>query len=196
MGVYGVHPFVLTNFMNKKRDVSTIAHELGHAMHSYYSNTNQNVIDANYTIMVAEIASTTNEILLAMYQINNENDENKKKEIVYELMEMFRATFFRQSMFAEFEKIVHSKIEAGEMLTSDDLNTIYYDLNKEYFGKDVVIDEEIKYEWARIPHFYTPFYVYKYATGVSAAIVIAKNILEHKEGYVEKYITRMHKKIC
>ena len=188
MGVYGVHPFVLTNFMNKKRDVSTIAHELGHAMHSYYSNSNQNVIDANYTIMVAEIASTTNEILLAMYQINNEKDENKKKEIVYELMEMFRATFFRQSMFAEFERIVHSKVEAGEMLTSDDLNTIYYDLNKEYFGKDVVVDEEIKYEWARIPHFYTPFYVYKYATGVSAAIIIAKNILEHKEGYVEKYI--------
>ncbi len=188
MGVYGVHPFVLTNFVNKKRDVSTIAHELGHAMHSYYSNTNQNVIDANYTIMVAEIASTTNEILLAMYQINNEKDENKKKELIYELMEMFRATFYRQAMFAEFEKIVHSKIEAGEMLTSEDLNKIYYDLNKEYFGEDVVIDEQIKYEWARIPHFYTPFYVYKYATGVSAAIVIAKNILEHKEGYVERYI--------
>ena len=188
MGVYGVHPFVLTNFVNKKRDVSTIAHELGHAMHSYYSNTNQNVIDANYTIMVAEIASTTNEILLAMYQINNEKDENKKKELLYELMEMFRATFFRQAMFAEFEKIVHSKIEAGEMLTSEDLNKIYYHLNKEYFGEDVVIDEQIKYEWARIPHFYTPFYVYKYATGVSSAIVIAKNILEKKPGYVERYI--------
>ena len=188
MGVYGVHPFVLTNFMNKKRDVSTIAHELGHSMHSYYSNENQNVIDANYTIMVAEIASTTNEILLAMYQINKEKDENKKKEIVYELMEMFRATFFRQAMFAEFEKIVHSKIEQGEMLTCTDLNEIYYNLNKEYFGENVVIDEQIKYEWLRIPHFYSPFYVYKYATGVSCAIIIAKNILEHKEGYVEKYI--------
>ena len=188
MGVYGIHPFVLINFVNKKRDVSTIAHELGHAMHSYYSNTNQNVIDANYTIMVAEIASTTNEILLAMYQINNEKDENKKKELLYELMEMFRATFFRQAMFAEFEKIVHFKIETEEMLTAEDLNKIYYDLNKEYFGGDVVIDEQIKYEWARIPHFYTPFYVYKYATGRSAAIVIAKNILEKKPGYVEKYI--------
>ena len=188
MGVYGVHPFVLINFMNKKRDVSTIAHELGHAMHSYYSNTNQNVIDANYTIMVAEIASTTNEILLAMYQIENENNNEKKKEIIYELMEMFRATFFRQAMFAEFEKIIHSKIEAGDMLTSEELNQIYYDLNIEYFGKDVVIDKEIKYEWARIPHFYTPFYVYKYATGVSAAVVIAKNILEKKQGYVERYI--------
>ena len=188
MGVYGIHPFVLTNFVNKKRDVSTIAHELGHAMHSYYSNTNQNIIDANYTIMVAEIASTTNEILLAMYQIKNETDVRKKKELIYELLEMFRATFFRQAMFAEFEKIVHSKIEAGEMLTAEDLNKIYYDLNKEYFGADVVIDEQIQYEWARIPHFYTPFYVYKYATGVSAAIVIANNILEGKEGYVEKYI--------
>ena len=191
MGVYGVHPYVLTNFVNKKRDVSTIAHELGHAMHSYYSNTNQNVIDANYTIMVAEIASTTNEILLAMYQINNEKDERKKKELIYELLEMFRATFFRQAMFAEFEKIVHSKIEAGVMLTSEDLNKIYYDLNKEYFGEDVVIDEQIKYEWARIPHFYSPFYVYKYATGVSAAVVIASNILERKPGYVEKYINML-----
>ena len=138
--------------------------------------------------MLEEINKNNNKILIAIYQINNEKDENKKKELIYELMEMFRATFFRQSMFAEFERIVHSKVESGEMLTSDDLNTIYYDLNKEYFGKDVVIDEEIKYEWARIPHFYTPFYVYKYATGVSAAIVIAKNILEHKEGYVERYI--------
>lgn len=191
MGVYGVHPYVLTNFVNKKRDVSTIAHELGHSMHSYYSNTNQNVIDANYTIMVAEIASTTNEILLAMHQINTEKDENKKKEIIYELLEMFRATFFRQAMFAEFEKIVHERIEKGEMLVADDLNKIYYDLNKEYFGKSVVIDEQIKYEWARIPHFYTPFYVYKYATGVSAAIIIAKNILDKKPKYVEKYINML-----
>ena len=188
MGVYGVHPYVLTNFVNKKRDVSTIAHELGHAMHSYYSNSTQNVIDANYTIMVAEIASTTNEILLSMHQINNEKNENKKKELIYELLEMFRATFFRQAMFAEFEKIVHSKVEEGEMLTSEDLNKIYYQLNVEYFGDEVIIDEQIQYEWARIPHFYSPFYVYKYATGVSAAIVIAKNILEGKPGYVKKYI--------
>ena len=188
MGVYGVHPFVLDNFVGNKRDVSTIAHELGHSMHSYYSNKTQNVIDANYTIMVAEIASTTNEILLAKYQINNEKDKNKKAEIIYELLEMIRATLFRQAMFAEFEKNVHEKIENGNVLSSEDLSEIYYKLNEEYFGKDCVIDEQIKYEWARIPHFYTPFYVYKYATGVSAAIIIATNILAGKEGYVEKYI--------
>ena len=193
MGVYGVHPYVLLNFVNKKRDVSTIAHELGHSMHSYYSNTNQNVIDANYTIMVAEIASTVNEILLAKYQINKETDITKKKELIYELLEMFRATFFRQAMFAEFEKTVHGKIENNEMLTVDDLNDIYYNLNKEYFGEEVVIDDNIKYEWARIPHFYTPFYVYKYATGVSAAFVIAKNILEQGKQYVDKYIDMLKK---
>lgn len=188
MGVYGVHPFVLDNFVGKKRDVSTIAHELGHSMHSYYSNKTQNVIDANYTIMVAEIASTTNEILLAKYQINNETDKNKKAEIIYELLEMIRATLFRQAMFAEFEKNVHEKIENGNVLSSEDLSEIYYKLNEEYFGKDCIIDEQIKYEWARIPHFYTPFYVYKYATGISAAIIIATNILAGKERYVEKYI--------
>ena len=188
MGVYGVHPFVLDNFVGKKRDVSTIAHELGHSMHSYYSNKTQNVIDANYTIMVAEIASTTNEILLAKYQINNETNKNKKAEIIYELLEMIRATLFRQAMFAEFEKNVHEKIENRNVLSSEDLSEIYYKLNEEYFGKDCIIDEQIKYEWARIPHFYTPFYVYKYATGVSAAIIIATNILAGKEGYVEKYI--------
>ena len=188
MGVYGVHPFVLDNFVGKKRDVSTIAHELGHSMHSYYSNKTQNVIDANYTIMVAEIASTTNEILLAKYQINNETDKNKKAEIIYELLEMIRATLFRQAMFAEFEKNVHEKIENGNVLSSEDLSEIYYKLNEEYFGKDCIIDEQIKYEWARIPHFYTPFYVYKYATGISAAIIIATNILAGKEGYVEKYV--------
>ncbi|MCI8617530.1 MAG: oligoendopeptidase F [Clostridia bacterium] len=188
MGVYGIHPFVLTNFVNSKRDVSTIAHELGHSMHSYYSNTNQNVIDSNYTIMVAEVASTVNEILLSDYQIKNEKDNKKKAELLYELLEMIRATFFRQAMFAEFEKLVHEKIESGEMLSSEDLNKIYYGLNKKYFGEAVSIDEEIKYEWARIPHFYSDFYVYKYATGVSAAIAIATKILNKEPGFVEKYI--------
>lgn len=188
MGVYGIHPFVLTNFVNSKRDVSTIAHELGHSMHSYYSNTNQNVIDSNYTIMVAEVASTVNEILLSDYQIKNEKDNKKKAELLYELLEMIRATFFRQAMFAEFEKLVHERIESGEMLSSEDLNTTYYDLNKKYFGEAVSIDEEIKYEWARIPHFYSDFYVYKYATGVSAAIAIATKILNKEPGFVEKYI--------
>ena len=188
MGVYGIHPFVLTNFVNSKRDVSTIAHELGHSMHSYYSNTNQNVINSNYTIMVAEVASTVNEILLSDYQIKNEKDKKKKAELLYELLEMIRATFFRQAMFAEFEKLVHERIESGEMLSSEDLNTTYYDLNKKYFGEAVSIDEEIKYEWARIPHFYSDFYVYKYATGVSAAIAIATKILNKEPGFVERYI--------
>ena len=188
MGVYGVHPYVLMNFVNSKRDVSTIAHELGHSMHSYYSNGNQSVIDANYTIMVAEVASTVNEILLSDYQINHESDNKKKAELLYELIEMIRATFFRQAMFAEFEKIVHEKIEDEIMLSSDDLNNIYYKLNQKYFGEDVKINEQIKYEWARIPHFYSDFYVYKYATGVSAAIAIATKILNKEPGFVEKYI--------
>lgn len=188
MGVYGVHPFVLTNFVNSKRDVSTIAHELGHSMHSYYSNREQGIIDANYTIMVAEVASTVNEILLSDYQIKHEEDNSKKAELLYELLEMIRATFFRQAMFAEFEKIVHEKIENGIMLSSEDLNNIYYELNKKYFGTEVNIDEQIKYEWARIPHFYSDFYVYKYATGVSAAILIATKILNKEPGFVKKYI--------
>lgn len=188
MGVYGVHPYVLTNFVNEKRDVSTIAHELGHSMHSYYSSKNQNVIDSNYTIMVAEVASTVNEILLSKYQIEKETNNVKKAEMIYELLEMIRATLFRQAMFAEFEKEVHNKIEAGEMISAEDISKLYYELNKKYFGNSTVIDEEIQYEWARIPHFYTPFYVYKYSTGISAAIVIASNILEKKDGYVQKYI--------
>lgn len=188
MGVYGVHPFVLTNFVNSKRDVSTIAHELGHSMHSYYSSKNQTIIDANYTIMTAEVASTVNEILLSEYQTRNEKDKTKKAELIYELLEMIRATLFRQSMFAEFEKIVHDKIEAGETLSSEDLNNIYYDLNKQYFGENMIVDEQIKYEWARIPHFYSDFYVYKYATGISSAISIADNILNKGETFVNRYI--------
>lgn len=188
MGVYGVHPYVLLNFVNSKRDVSTIAHELGHSMHSYYSNKEQPIIDSNYTIMTAEVASTVNEILLSDYQIKNETNKNKKAELIYELLEMIRATLFRQSMFAEFEKEVHEKVENKEMLSAENLNEMYYDLNKKYFGEGMVIDEEIKYEWARIPHFYTDFYVYKYATGISAAISIATKILKQGEPFVKKYI--------
>ena len=188
MGVYGIHPYVLLNFENSKRDVSTIAHELGHAIHSYYSDNNQSIINSNYTIMVAEVASTVNEILLSEYQIENENNKEKKKELLYELLEMIRATFFRQSMFAEFEKVIHEKVGKGISLSAEDLNKIYYDLNKKYFGDSIVIDEEIQYEWARIPHFYSNFYVYKYATGISAAITIASKILKNREPYIRKYI--------
>ena len=188
MGIYSVHPYVLLNFVNSKRDVSTIAHELGHSMHSYYSSSNQTIIDADYTILTAEVASTVNEILLSHYQINNEKDKTKKKELLYELLEMIRATLFRQAMFAEFEKIVHEKIENNETLSSKDLNEIYYSLNKEYFGNNMIVDEKIKYEWARIPHFYTDFYVYKYATGVSSAISIADKIIKQGEPFVKRYI--------
>ena len=196
MGVYGIHPFVLMNFVNSKRDVSTIAHELGHSMHSNYANNQQTVIDANYTIMVAEVASTVNEILLAEYQIKREKDSMKKAEIIYELLEMIRATFYRQSMFAEFEKQIYEEIEAGNLLTAEDLNSRYYQLNKQYFGEAIIVDELIQYEWSRIPHFYTPFYVYKYATGISCAISIAMSILEEKEGYKEKYIEMLKQGCC
>lgn len=191
MGVHNVHPFVLLNYINSSRDVSTIAHELGHSMHSYYASKNQNIINANYTIMVAEVASTVNEILLANYLINNEKDNNKKAALINEQLDMIRATLIRQAMFAEFEKTVHSKIEIGESLTSDMLNDIYYELVKKYFGSSCIIDEEIKYEWARIPHFYRCFYVYKYSTGITSAIVIANKILSGEKGYVEKYINML-----
>jgi oligoendopeptidase F len=188
LGVYGIHPYVLTNFVEEKRDISTIAHELGHSMHSYYANQAQTIIDANYTILVAEVASTVNELLLSHAQLQKETDPKKKATILYELLEMIRATFFRQSMFAEFEKIVHEKIEQGEMLSSEDLNHIYYELNQEYFGNQVVIDTEIQYEWARIPHFYSNFYVYKYATGISSAISISTKIIEQGEPFVKRYL--------
>lgn len=188
MGIYGNHPFALLNFVETKRDISTIAHELGHSMHSYYSNQSQNILDSNYTIMVAEVASTVNEILLASYQIEEEKDKRKKAELIYELLEMIRSTLFRQAMFAEFEKMVHEKVEKNEMLSSQDLCEIYYDLNQMYFGSEVVIDDKIKYEWMRIPHFYSCFYVYKYATGISSAIAIASKILNHEPGFTEKYI--------
>jgi len=191
MGVYGIHPFVLLNFVGDKRDVSTIAHELGHSMHSYYADSSQNIINSSYTIMVAEVASTVNELLLSHYQLENETDKTKKKILLYELLEMIRATFFRQSMFAEFEKIVHTKVESEVSLSAEDLNTIYFDLNKKYFGGDIILDEQIKYEWARIPHFYSNFYVYKYATGISAAINIANNIINKGDLYISKYINML-----
>lgn len=191
MGVYSVHPFVLLNYINSSRDVSTIAHELGHSMHSYYASKNQNIINANYTIMVAEVASTVNEIILANYLINKEKDKNKKAALINEQLDMIRATLIRQAMFAEFEKTIHSRIEAGESLTSDILNDVYFELVKKYFGDSCIINEEIKYEWARIPHFYRCFYVYKYSTGITSAIVIASKILAGEKGYVEKYINML-----
>ena len=188
MGIHAPHPFILMNYVGDEYDVRTIAHELGHSMHSYYSNKNQNIFDADYTIMIGEVASTINEILLTEYQLEHETDKNKKAEILYELLELIRGTFYAQSMLAEFEKEVHEKIENGNMMSSEDLNTIYYTLNQKYMGESVILGENSKYGWARIPHFYRDFYVYKYATGISAAICIATKILNKEEGYVEKYI--------
>lgn len=177
LGVYGVHPYILLNYVEKINDVSTIAHELGHAMHSYYADTTQKIYKSNYTIMVAEVASTVNEILLANYLIENEKDEVKKKMLLMEHIDGIRATLTRQTMFAEFEKIIHDKSEQNEILTANNLNEIYFDLVKKYFGEDIILDENIKYEWARVPHFYSSYYVYKYATGITSAIYIAYNIL-------------------
>ena len=191
MGVYGVHPFVLLNFVNSSRDITTIAHELGHSMHSYYANNAQNSINANYTIMVAEVASTVNEILLASYLIDKEKDNKKKAALINEQLDNIRATLYRQAMFAEFEKDIHARIEKGESLTSENLNDIYYELVKKYFGDSCDIDDLIKYEWARIPHFYSCFYVYKYATGITSAIVIASKILSGEAGYIDKYINML-----
>ena len=191
LGIHESHPFILLNYTGDESDVRTIAHELGHSMHAYYSNKTQNIFDADYTIMVAEVASTVNEILLTEYQLKTETDKKKKAKIIYEILELIRATFYTQAMFAEFEKEVHEKMEHGNMLSSEDLNTIYYKLNQKYMGKPVILEENTKYGWARIPHFYRDFYVYKYATGISAGIYIATKILNKEEGFIEKYINML-----
>lgn len=193
MGIHTVHPYILLNYVNSSRDVSTLAHELGHTMHSYYASKSQNIINANYTIMIAEVASTVNEILLANYLINKETDRKKKAALINDQLDTIRATLFRQTMFAEFEMEVHEKIENGESLTSEDLNNIYLNLVKKYFGKDVEIDDTIKYEWARIPHFYRCFYVYKYATGITSGVAIATKILEKEPNYIKRYIDMLSK---
>lgn len=190
-GAYGTHPYVLLNHQENLDSVFTLAHEMGHAMHTYYSNENQPITYADYLIFVAEVASTCNESLLMHYLLENATDEQEKKYLINHYLESFRTTLFRQTMFAEFEKIVHEKMAAGEGLTKDDLNKIYYDLNVLYYGygRDMRVDEEIAYEWMRIPHFYSSFYVYQYATGYSAAVAFSKKILEEGEAAVEKYIT-------
>ncbi len=188
MGVYGIHPYILANYSDDIEAVSTIAHELGHTMHSYFASNEQNYFNSEYTILVAEVASTVNEILLSEYLINKETNKMKKASLINNQLDRVRATLIRQTMFAEFEKIVHEKVEQEISLTADDLCDIYYELNKKYFGEDVISDEYIRYEWARIPHFYRDFYVYKYATGISSAISIATKILSGKSGYVNRYI--------
>ena len=177
-GAYDTNPYILLNYQDKYDDMSTLAHELGHSMHSYYSRHNNPYQYGYYSIFVAEVASTVNELLLAKYVINNSTSKEEKLFIMNRMMELFRATIYRQTMFSEFERIIYNKIGNDEVLTADILSDIYYNLNKVYFGEDVFIDDEIRYEWARIPHFYYNFYVYKYATGLSAAASIVTRLLD------------------
>jgi len=166
----------------------TLAHEMGHAMHTYYSTKNQPFTYAEYLIFVAEVASTCNEALLMHHLLETTEDEKDRKYLINHQLESFRATLFRQTMFAEFEMIVHKKLADGENLTKEAICQIYHDLNVLYYGPDIIVDEEIDYEWMRIPHFYTSFYVYQYATGYSAAIAFSKKILEEGKPAVDRYI--------
>ncbi len=176
-GTYGVHPYVFLNYAGTLNDVFTLAHEMGHAMHTYYSNNAQPHLYAGYRIFVAEVASTCNEAILIHYLLENSRDEKERKYLINHYLEQFKGTLFRQTMFAEFEMITHSLAENGEVLNAEKLCEVYRSLNEKYFGPEMVIDNEIALEWARIPHFYTPFYVYQYATGFSAAVAIASKIL-------------------
>ncbi len=186
-GSYDTMPYVLLNYNYSLNDVSTLAHEMGHSIHSYYTRKSQPYVYGNYTLFCAEVASTTNEILLINYLINKETDKNKKLYFINQELEQIRTTVFRQLMFAEFELITHKTLEEGGDLTSKDLNKIWLDLNKKYFGDDIVIDKNIEIEWARIPHFYSHFYVYQYATGYAAASSFATSILNKEENAVETY---------
>lgn len=186
-GCYGCHPYVLLNYQPVTHDVFTIAHELGHAMHTYYSNQAQPYEKADYEIFVAEVASTVNETLLLLDLSARTEDPRQKKFLLSYLLDMFRTTVFRQTQFAEFEAIAHEMAERGESLTADALCDRYYELNGQYYGKEVVNDDAIRYEWARIPHFYRSFYVYKYATGLISAVCIARRILREGESAVADY---------
>ena len=187
-GAPGTEPYILLNFTNTLDDVSTLAHEAGHSMHSYFSQKYNEPHNSSYTIFVAEVASTVNELLMAHRMLNESKSDDEKLYILNQLMETYKGTLYRQTMFAEFERDMHAMSEKGTPLTADIINKHYYKLVKKYFGKDVVCDKQIAYEWMRIPHFYTCFYVYKYATCISAASAIVKKIETEGEAYVSKYI--------
>ena len=187
-GTYLTHPFVLLNYQGTINDVFTIAHEMGHAMHSYYTNKTQPYIYSDYKIFVAEVASTVNESLLMDYLLSVTTDPKERAYLLNHWLEEFRGTLFRQTMFAEFEKITHEMAEKGEALNADELCRIYRGLNEKYFGSEVVIDEDIDMEWARIPHFYRSFYVYKYATGISAAVSLSRQILGDGVLAIDRYL--------
>ncbi|WP_249864936.1 oligoendopeptidase F [Paenibacillus konkukensis] len=187
-GAYGTHPYVLLNHKDNLNSMFTLTHEIGHAIHSYLSDESQKYRYAQYTIFLAEVASTLNEALLMDYMLKKSTDPKEKMYLLTYYMDQFRTTVFRQTMFAEFEKIIHEKAEQGESLTPQEFSKIYYDLNVLYYGKGMVVDKDIEMEWARIPHFYNSFYVYKYATGFSAATSFAKQILEEGQPAVERYL--------
>ncbi len=184
-GFYDTKPYVLLNFEGKYNDVTTLAHELGHSMHTYYSCTNQPYNLSSYNIFVAEVASTVNELILVRYLLKKSTDKSEKLFLLNKLMELYKATIYRQVMFAEFERDMHASLESGEILTNEYLCNKYYELVKRYFGNGVVIDENIKNEWMRIPHFYYNFYVYKYAIGLSCATKIVNDI---ESGKVDDYL--------
>ena len=187
IGVYGNHPYVLLNYQPTTNNVFTIAHEMGHALHSYFSNGTQPYAKADYKIFVAEVASTVNEVLLLKYLLHTTEDKKLKKYLLNYFMDMIRTTLFRQTQFACFEQEAHAMAERGEPLNKDNLSELYYSLNKKYYGEALTHDREIAIEWARIPHFYRSFYVYKYATGITAAIAIAGRILSEGQPAVERY---------
>jgi oligoendopeptidase F len=186
-GAYGTHPYVLLNFQGKMNDVFTLAHEMGHAVHTHYSFSCQPYMYSQYTIFVAEVASTCNEAILINHLLNNASKKDEKMFLLNHFMEQFKGTVYRQTMFAEFEKTIHELAESGTPLHAELLKKVYHELNKKYYGPDINIDGEIDCEWARIPHFYTSFYVYKYATGFSAAVAISQKILEEGSSAVKKY---------
>ncbi|WP_408631238.1 oligoendopeptidase F [Methylomusa anaerophila] len=192
-GIYGVHPFILLNYNNDLNDVSTIAHELGHTMHSFYSNASQPFITSQYSIFTAETASTVNEHLFLNHMLNQTTAKNKKIYLINQYLEDLRATVYRQTMFAEFEKMIYARAEQGETLTADSLERIYHDLNVKYFGPEMTVDKEIDIEWARVPHFYRNFYVYQYATGYSAATALSEQILTEGKPARERYINQFLK---
>lgn len=183
-----VHPYVLLNHKDTLNCMFTLAHEMGHAIHSYLSNKNQPVVYSDYVIFVAEVASTCNEALLMQYLLKNTEDKKQRAYLINYFLEQFRTTLYRQTMFAEFELKINEMVAAGESLTAEGLNELYGELNKLYFGDGIVLDDEIKLEWARIPHFYYDYYVYQYATGYSAAIALSQRILKYGEPAVKDYI--------
>ncbi|MDK2985760.1 MAG: oligoendopeptidase [Clostridia bacterium] len=187
MGIYGTHPYSLQNFTGNLEDVFTLAHELGHVMHSYYSNENQPYVNSKYTIFTAEVASTVNETLLFNYLLAKANSPEEKANLLNIHLDGIRSTLYRQTLFADFEKQVHEKVEDNQPLTPESLRKLYRSLYETYYGKDFVIDEELTYEWLRIPHFYSAFYVYQYSTGISAAISIAKGIMNEGKSAVNGY---------